>query len=48
MLFEEKKTKIYTTEGELLVSVNNKNQPEPDEEYCINNTYVGSIISIKC
>jgi len=33
MLFEERKTKIYTAEGEFLVSVNNKNQPEIDGEY---------------
>jgi hypothetical protein len=43
MLCEEKKTKIYTAEGEFLVSVNNKEQPELDEEYYINNTYVGTI-----
>jgi hypothetical protein len=41
MLCEEKKTKIFTTEGELVLSVNNKSKPEPDEEYVINNAYVG-------
>lgn len=46
LVCEEKKTKLFTADGELLISVKGKSTPEPDEEYTINNTYVGIILAM--
>lgn len=41
LLCSAKKTKLFNQEGECLLVVNNKHQPEIDEEYTLNNLYIG-------
>lgn len=39
----EKKTKLFTSEGASLITLNTRSLPEAEEEYTINNTYIGRL-----
>jgi hypothetical protein len=41
---EDRKTKLFNSEGEIVLNLNQKNSPEIDEEYVLNHTYIGNII----
>jgi hypothetical protein len=46
LICEEKKTRLFTTEGECVLTLNSRSTPESDEEYTIHNSHVGTHLSI--
>jgi hypothetical protein len=43
---EGRKTKLYNQDGEIILTVNQKNNPEVDEEYTLNNAFCVLIDSV--
>ena len=43
LVCEEKKTKIFTTEGECILTINSRSTPQLEEQYTINNAYIGKM-----
>lgn len=43
LLCSSRKTRLFNSDGESLTVFSNKHQPEINEEYTLNNTYVGII-----